>query len=1121
MSDEARLGVVFDPSGAIEGAAKVRQAASDVTRSLGDIRNGMKHLRDDSSVASNQLKELAKSADFSGLDSAKEHLGSLSRLKEYLNDIMAGYHDLRKEAKAFIEENQNTGIYKTKSGQQSLNDLSKELDQAGKELEKFGGDVDKAMDQASKSVQKHESAVGKSASGIMTWLKRMLGAYLSFRGVKSFIGSILRETTESESADSALEAALKATGHAAGITASEIKTMAKELQGVTVHSDEAITSMSTLLLTFRNVKGDTFKRANAAIIDMAEALKMDLNSAAQMVGRALDQPLQGMDSLGRSGVRLSESQKKLIKSFAETGQVAKAQEVILKALEDRYKDAATAARNTLGGALQALKVAWRDFFEMDADFGAFVRLRKAIEELISALKTDTVQRFKIVIGDLAAGVLEKLALGLKFVAGHADTLGAVLGGIITYKFVTFISQLLSITSILEKLKTLSNVLPLLGKSVVANVTAFTSLAGIFSTLLATGFGIGMFIALKKSMSDVAEQAGKTQAAILGVNRSFANYTTEQMRTEVDKHQKELMGLNDALSGANRDLRALVEQREALEKRRKESVSNKSDFLGLSASMRSMTSGTYRQITDDLAKTEEKIATAKQNIAELENKYQREMKIGSAMVELLRSKEAGSVYDVSPDVSTGTGTGKSAIQRMIEDMRNQINYLNKDGANFLPTLEKMLGKTKLLDENWRAIKDFLKEIHSGGLAKIQDEVTYKGITGEEYLPELKELQKRFADLSPEWIAIEDAIRSIEDRIHDSTLKKFSDRLKSSSVDFDDLISSIRLYKEEVEKIENPDLREAKKSQIESIEKSAYDQKWSDVAWKFNQGFLESVGYAKLLREEIAGLAEGTEAWKDRYAELQSVTANEMDKTVRELTDSFGEGEIELDEYKSVLQTIIDKFGVEFPLVAEIAQNALDNVKEPIDELREKTEEWTNILHQGLVDAIVDGKDFGGVLEDIGREMVKWSLNQLLFGPGGTGGLLGGLFGGFGFARGGVIDQGNYIKKYASGGVVSSPTIFPMRNGMGLMGEDGAEGIFPLKRMPNGDLGVQASQARVRENRTAQAPTVVLNVENKSDGAVSAKQTSTKWNEGTNKIIVNAVIENIASNGQIAQMLKQRR
>jgi phage-related minor tail protein len=50
-------------------------------------------------------------------------------------------------------------------------------------------------------------------------------------------------------------------------------------------------------------------------------------------------------------------------------------------------------------------------------------------------------------------------------------------------------------------------------------------------------------------------------------------------------------------------------------------------------------------------------------------------------------------------------------------------------------------------------------------------------------------------------------------------------------------------------------------------------------------------------------------------------------------------------------------------------------------------------------------------------------------------------------------------FAKGGVITGPTIFPMANGMGLMGEAGAEAIMPLKRTSGGDLGVKAETSPV--------------------------------------------------------------
>lgn len=59
----------------------------------------------------------------------------------------------------------------------------------------------------------------------------------------------------------------------------------------------------------------------------------------------------------------------------------------------------------------------------------------------------------------------------------------------------------------------------------------------------------------------------------------------------------------------------------------------------------------------------------------------------------------------------------------------------------------------------------------------------------------------------------------------------------------------------------------------------------------------------------------------------------------------------------------------------------------------------------------------------------------------------------FAKGGAFSGG--VQFFANGGVVNRPTAFGMAGGgMGVMGEAGPEAIMPLRRGPNGSLGVQA-------------------------------------------------------------------
>ncbi len=64
----------------------------------------------------------------------------------------------------------------------------------------------------------------------------------------------------------------------------------------------------------------------------------------------------------------------------------------------------------------------------------------------------------------------------------------------------------------------------------------------------------------------------------------------------------------------------------------------------------------------------------------------------------------------------------------------------------------------------------------------------------------------------------------------------------------------------------------------------------------------------------------------------------------------------------------------------------------------------------------------------------------------------------------------VQPFAEGGVVASPTYFPLGRGLGLMGERGAEAVMPLARGPDGRLGVRggASARPVSVNVTISTP-----------------------------------------------------
>lgn len=250
----------------------------------------------------------------------------------------------------------------------------------------------------SKRAEKRNREMAKSfqATGKVIGTAIAAGAGVAATG----LALVIKSTIEAEKAQAQLDAVLKSTKGAAGLAADEILAMSGELQKLSTYGDEAITGAQSLLLTFTQIGRDVFPVATQAVLDMATALDKDLNSAAQMVGKALNDPVKGVAALAEAGVQFSKDQRQMIETLSETGRVADAQRIILKELETQFGGSAKAARDTLGGAFEALKNAAGDLLEGDA--GSFQGLKEGINDLTDTLSSSATRKaFANLVRDMA------------------------------------------------------------------------------------------------------------------------------------------------------------------------------------------------------------------------------------------------------------------------------------------------------------------------------------------------------------------------------------------------------------------------------------------------------------------------------------------------------------------------------------------------------------------------------------------------------------------------------------------------------------------------------------------------------------------------------------------------
>jgi len=237
--------------------------------------------------------------------------------------------------------------------------------------------------------------------------------------------SVIKNTIEQEKAVAQLNAALKSTGRFTPEASQALQDHAAALQQVSTFGDEAVIKAQNLLLTFRNIGGEAFPRATQAVLDTATAMGTDLKSAAIQLGKALNDPKTQLTALSRSGITFSEAQKEMIFAMVDANDTAGAQAIILKELEVQFGGSAKAARETLGGALDAVKNNFGDLLEVTGT--GKDGITGSLNELAAILADPDV---KSGFQDLAVGALDLLEVIVQLpgtIGFLKDELGALFG----------------------------------------------------------------------------------------------------------------------------------------------------------------------------------------------------------------------------------------------------------------------------------------------------------------------------------------------------------------------------------------------------------------------------------------------------------------------------------------------------------------------------------------------------------------------------------------------------------------------------------------------------------------------------------------------------------------------
>jgi len=237
----------------------------------------------------------------------------------------------------------------------------------------------------------------------------------------------------------------------------------------------------------------------------------------------------------------------------------------------------------------------------------------------------------------------------------------------------------------------------------------------------------------------------------------------------------------------------------------------------------------------------------------------------------------------------------------------------------------------------------------------------------------------------------------------------------------------------------------------------------------QGFFESIKIPPFVQKILGGAGNIAKDLGNRFKTQQKSNLTSL------LGEDFTKGFS--DRFTESFNKINELFSGETNAPAEYTNKiteSVDNLDKSITktfgtQMREKLKTFSDSIktvQESMADVVVNGikgmedalvkfvetgkLNFSDLARSIISQMARIAIQATITKP--LTNFFSGLF--TKSANGNAFVDGQ-VQKYAYGGIVNKPTLFPMANGMGLMGEAGAEAILPLRRGSNGKLGVESS------------------------------------------------------------------
>lgn len=404
--------------------------------------------------------------------------------------------------------------------------------------------------------------------------------------------------------------------------------------------------------------------------------------------------------------------------------------------------------------------------------------------------------------------------------------------------------------------------------------------------------------------------------------------------------------------------------------------------------------------------------------------------------LMASLQSGRKDIVTPSLDTSASTTKSAAELLVENIRDQMKYLGKDGNDFLSVLDRWQAKLAPLSEDWKKITDLKMDIFGENFQRDADNAERVMEKIQKQKDDAKELAAMYARADSEYLS--------------SLGWENQQGLLSNAGYFDTLMQKVKELGLETKNVFN----------------------WTDTDKSF---------FSAAQQAAVQGFTEDLEKLNNSF---KSGDLEDYKSQLDELTVKWGNLPLVTTQAQEAMTSMTQKTKNDLydlnELTVQWTKDFQEGIADAIVEGNNLGDTLTNI-----------GKE----MEKVALKMILFGENGTSGIFGGAFGWLKGLFN----AKGNVFGPSGHIAKYAKGGVpglpslhdyvnsvVSSPKLFGFARGVGMMGEgNGPEAIMPLTRNSRGELGVKTvgGGASAPSDFTS---TINITVQNNGNGEMTDEQ-----------------------------------